>query len=670
MNLLLVAGKMGNGGAETHIFDLMMGLKERGHKVTLVSSGGRIADRLEKNGVDCITITLHRRSVFSLIKAYLSLVRIIHGEKFDVVHSHTRLSSFLLNGICRKKGVPLVTTAHAKFSMGRIFDGFSYWGDATIAVGEDIKQHLILHSNLSSDNVPVILNGIDTEKFSPRKKEEKKRICFLSRLDTDCSSVAFSLCRIAPLLTKKYKDLTIEIGGDGEQIEAIRKAAREINDRLGREAVRATGRVEDVSEFLGGAAVFVGVSRSALEAMSCGVPTVFAGDEGFLGLAEGETLDVARLSNYCCRGAENSDDGRLFEALSRVLSMDNAQLENLSKQSREYVICHHSFRRMAELTEQVYRSVAVQNESGRRILLCGYYGFGNIGDDALLRSAVKRARKEYPNCHITALTKKGDKDRRLFGVRCVKRTNAFSVAKEIKKADAVIFGGGTLLQNDTSRRSLMYYLKILCYAQRKCIDTLLWGNGIGRIDGEYFRRRTAITLSKCDHVGLRDDGSVEAAKKLLEQYSLQSKAIHRENDLAVNTTPCDADRLAYIFSQLGILADDRILVVAAKGSDGMMYRKMLEKYVSTACKSGLIPVYIPMYPEEDIEASLQMLRLLGGRLAYPVGVADVRGIVGRAEMVVAMRFHTLVFARDANVPFVAFGSQPKLDSFRHSCGDY
>lgn len=667
MNLLLVAGKMDNGGAETHVFDLAMGLKERGHKVTLASSGGRIADRLEKNGVDCITLTLHRRSVFSLIKAYLSLFRIIDGEGFDVVHSHTRVSSLVLKGICRKKGVPLVTTAHAKFSMGRIFDRFSHWGDATIAVGEDIRQHLTRHTDLSSDNITVILNGIDTEKFSPRKKEERKRICFLSRLDSDCSSVAFSLCRIAPLLSEKYGDVTVEIGGDGEQLEAIRKAAREINGMLGREAVRAVGRVENASEFLGGATVFVGVSRSALEAMSCGVPTVLAGDEGFLGLAEGEVLDKARLSNYCCRGAEKSDDGRIFEALSSVLSMDNNQLENLSKQSREYVLCRHSFHRMAELTERVYGSVAVQKRSGRRILLCGYYGFGNIGDDALLRSAVSRVRREYPDCHITALTKRGDKDRRLFGVRCVKRTNAFSVAREIKKADAVIFGGGTLLQNATSRRSLMYYLKILCYAQSKGVDTLLWGNGIGRINGEYFRKKTAYVLSRCSYIGVRDDGSAEEIKRLLSKYSLPCR-VFREDDLAMNTPPCDSDRLAYLLSESGVSRGDKIIAVALKGGEDVKYIAELESYVSSLCEKGAIPVYIPMLPAEDLELSRRMVNKYGGRLAYPLGVADVRGLIGRAEEVVAMRYHALVFAYASNTPFKAVGSQQKLHRFCQSYG--
>ena len=667
MNLMLAAGKMENGGAETHIFDLAIGLMNRGHKVTLVSSGGGIADKLERCGVRCITLDLHRHSPFALIKTYLVLFRIIDKHNFDAVHAHTRLSAFIISRICRKRGVPLVTTAHAKFRSGAIFDRLSRWGDATIAVGQDIKQHLVQHAGLRSDNVTVILNGIDTERFSPKWEIRQRRICFLSRLDSDCSSVAFSLCRIAPLLVKKYDDVSIDIGGDGDQLDALSKIVCQVNGELGREAVRTVGRVENVSGFLNGAAAFVGVSRAALEAMSCGVPVILAGDEGFLGVADGEVLDVARLSNYCCRGAIKSDDVRLFGALCDLLSRSEAEIERLSRESREYVLSRHSFTHMAYLTEQVYRRVIQEKNGDARILLCGYYGYGNIGDDALLTAAVKRARKEYPKSFITALTRRGDKNTRDFGVRCVRRTNIFMVVREIKKADKVIFGGGTLLQNATSRRSLMYYLMILSYAQKRGVSTLLWGNGIGRIKGEYFRKKTAVVLSRCDFLGIRDDGSATQIKTLLGVYSLPCK-VCREDDIAMWTPPCDSDRLAYMLSEMGISERDKIIAVAVRGREREEYVKELEEYVSEACGQGAIPVYIPMFPSEDLKVSREMMKRCGGRLAYPIGGADARGLIERAEQVVAMRYHALVFAHSANTPFKSIGSQPKLHRFCQSYG--
>lgn len=662
MKILLLTGKMENGGAETHVYDLGAELVSRGHEVTLVSSGGRIADGMEKLCVRCERTTLHRRSVIGIVRACLALRRILSETAPDVVHAHTRLSALVACGLCRKRGIPMITTAHAKFRKGIFADRLSRWGDRTIAVGQDIKQYLVSQAGLRADRVSVILNGVDTDRFSPSGESEEKRICFLSRLDGDCSAAAIALCRIAHRLTEGCGDVSICIGGDGDSFDTVLQEAKEANKRTGRETVRLYGRVESVPEFLRGAWVFVGVSRAAIEAMSCGVPAVLAGNEGFLGVAEGETLDRARLSNYCCRGESALCEQSLFLSLCSVLSRNGSERERLRAQSRNYALENHSSAVMAERTEKIYESVLKSREREKRIVLCGYYGYGNLGDDALLDGAIARARREYFGCEVVALTKNGRSDKPRFGISCVRRTNIFAVAGEIKKAHAVVFGGGTLLQNGTSRRSLAYYLNILRYAHKREVSTVLWGNGIGMIDGDRQRRATACVLSRCDRVGLRDDCSVREAGRLSEQYSVNIHTV-REDDIAEGTGACDGDRLEYLLSRLGISGGDRVLAVSVRGEEGRGYRAMLERYVSRAAAAGDSILYIPMFPRQDLKASVEMMERYGGRIAYPVGVADAVGLIGRADQVVSQRYHALVFARTAGVPYVAIGSLPKLDSF-------
>ena len=268
MKVLLLAGKMENGGAETHIFELASGLIKRGHSVTLASSGGRCARELEKKGVSCATLIMHKRSLIALMRAYAGLYRLISEESFQIVHAHTRLTAFLAHGICKRKGVPLVTTAHAKFRMGMATDVLSKWGEATVAVSQDIKQHLVRQGKVYADNVTVIPNGIDTDLFSPNGRETEPKICFLSRLDSDCSATAYALCRIAADVAQRYEGVRIFIGGDGEELSGVRQAAEAVNRQTEKETVTVVGRVICVPEFLRGATVFVGVSRAALEAMS------------------------------------------------------------------------------------------------------------------------------------------------------------------------------------------------------------------------------------------------------------------------------------------------------------------------------------------------------------------------------------------------------------------
>ena len=93
----------------------------------------------------------------------------------------------------------------------------------------------------------------------------------------------------------------------------------------------------------------------------------------------------------------------------------------------------------------------------------GIYGYGNLGDNALLRCAIRRARESLGAGRIRALTADPWRDRVTFGIPCAHRMNIFSIVRELLRADVVVFGGGTLLQDSTSLRSFLYYAFIISH---------------------------------------------------------------------------------------------------------------------------------------------------------------------------------------------------------------
>lgn len=129
-----------------------------------------------------------------------------------------------------------------------------------------------------------------------------------------------------------------------------------------------------------------------------------------------------------------------------------------------------------------------------RILVSGYYGFANSGDDALLGAIIQNMREYDPDMEITVLSKNPAETRALYGVESINRYNMFQIMSRMKKAKLLISGGGSLLQDRTSSKSLYYYLTIIRLAQTLGTKVMLYANGIGPLTREKNIKKTMQVL--------------------------------------------------------------------------------------------------------------------------------------------------------------------------------
>ena len=173
MKILLLIDALEIGGAETHVELLATELKSMGHEIVVASGGGKIHERLIKNGIQCIRLpkievidpigkplTCKMLYVRQLLRQKRAVARLIDRINPHIVHAHTRRTAFFTHQICKKHKIPLVVTAHAKFSMKFPKKALSKWGDTTIAVSEDIKNHLVQHG-VSPKNIEIVPNGVN-----------------------------------------------------------------------------------------------------------------------------------------------------------------------------------------------------------------------------------------------------------------------------------------------------------------------------------------------------------------------------------------------------------------------------------------------------------------------------------------------------------------------------
>ena len=142
----------------------------------------------------------------------------------------------------------------------------------------------------------------------------------------------------------------------------------------------------------------------------------------------------------------------------------------------------------------------------KKVCISGYYGFSNFGDEAILDVLVGYLKSK--DAQITIFSGNPKQTSARHRVNCIKSFNIFSVINAIKKSDVLFSGGGSLLQDKTSLKSLLYYLFIIFCALFFKKEVVIFAQGIGPIKNIFARQMTKQALKNCNIVTVRDDGSL------------------------------------------------------------------------------------------------------------------------------------------------------------------
>jgi polysaccharide pyruvyl transferase CsaB len=682
MNILLCTASLEYGGAETHVCELASGLVALGHRVTVASPGGALAASLSGE-VKHIRLPRFSRRLRDLIRSSRAIRKLLRRGGFNIVHAHARRPAYICRKYTKKYGCGFVVTAHALFKMTPALRRLSAWGERTIAVSEDIKQLLVEECGVYPGHITVIPNGIDTRRFAPRGAAAPlaRRILFVSRMDPDCSLTAQLLCRIAGRLSGEFPDVKITLVGGGSEYERIRALAEGVNTVLGRAVVEAVGARGDIERLLSEADVFVGVSRAALEAASAGLPVILCGNEGYAGILSEDNIPAH--SNFCGRGCPLPDAETLHRDLRRILLMSPEERQELGNFGREYVIAHNSSDLTARSVAGVYEAVLYNRQKNRKIgraqrvaVICGYYGFGNAGDNAILDSMLTGLQKYSPQVRPVVLSANTKVCAKRFGVRCVSRTNPLAVFCALRRASYFILGGGTLLQDATSPRSLRYYLTVSRLALFFGCRLVIAGSGLGPLYGGRSRLRVAALLRRAVFVGLREP----TAHDMLRSLKVSPRRASVYADLGILTLPASEERVNFLLTKYAEKG-------SAGGKDryvGISLRRVFSRHprrpdpayfrlasaldeICDTCRA--LPLFFVLAPEDRKFTMEIIARMKNPGVIFPcLTPSEITGILSRCLVAVGMRLHMLVFALAAGLPAAGIACDPKIGAFLDYAG--
>lgn len=680
MKIMQLMGGGDVGGAKTHIMSLVKALGER-HEVVLVSfREGPFAEEAKAEGIHVevfpsINLPHVRRQLLQLVDSFQP----------DVIHCHGSRANMMGALVRAKRHLPVITTVHSDYKLDYLGAPLKQHTLGTMnaialrfldyyqPVADRMAQTLI-RRGFDPEKLFVMYNGMD---FSVQVKDfdraaycrekwgvevaETDILCGIAARLTAVKDIG-TLLRALQLALKEAPQLRLFIAGEGEDGDMLKKLSKSLGiaDR-----VVFCGWVNPIDRFYAAMDLTVLSSLSetfpysVLEGIREGCAAICSDVGGMSELIDtGENgyiyqpRDVEQLAKYLVRLA-NDDDmrhefaKRLFQKASSEFSMDH--------------MCRRQEENYVRIVERFHRPVSAKDG----IVICGAYGKGNAGDDAILKAIVQEMREIDRDRPIWVMSRRPKETRLIYRTGAMYTFNVPAVLRRFNKAALYINGGGNLMQDVTSTRSLQYYLYTLSAAKRRGCAVMMYGCGIGPINRPYNRERTAKVLNQSvDLITLRDDLSFEE----LGRMGITKPSIRLAADPTIILNPAPQEITDLAMESCGIPSSGSYIGFGLRSWKG--FDTALEEIAAAANyayeKHGLTPVFVPIeYPSDLIPAErvAALLKCPHYTITTRQPIEVTIGILARMKTVVGIRLHSLMFSAGQGVPVIGMSYDPKVDGF-------
>ena len=676
-----------SGGAKTHVLSLLRLLNRSITAQLVCFRDGPFAGEARSLGIPTKIMDGN-----NILKIRRQLAAYIRQEQFQIIHCHGARAN-MTGALLRKiTGLPVVTTIHSDYKidyMGRplarcTFGVINTWAlrrlDYRIGVS-DAMVDLLISRGFPPDRFFAIYNGID---FTPAP-DQGNRIPYLRSLgaDADQDSVVVGIAaRLNPVkdmstLIRGFASafqscsrLRLVIAGDGEEREKLGALARELG-------------VEKQVTFAGWISGGMDRFYSALD-----INVLTSLSETFsYALTEGARFHLATISTAVGGIPYLIDHGvngylfqpRDWETLGRhlaALGNDSALRREMGERLFEKASTQFSIEKTVDTQLHIYQEILRRHNRPKRsrdgAVICGAYGRGNAGDDAILEAILQEMRSIDSDMPVTVISKDPKSTRLAYRVPAVSRVDFPGWLRAMRRARLYINGGGSLIQDVTSRRSLWFYLMNIRAAKWAGCKVQMYGCGIGPVTRENHRKLAAKVLNRnVDIITLREPDSLEELKSM----GIDRPETRLTADPALILRPSPAEKTDSVLLRAGIPPHGkRFICFALRPWPGFQERASLFGEAARYAWEhyGLTPVFTAVEKGQDPAAARMAAQTLGDVPHYFLDDAGAAGtIIGalsRMELVVSMRLHALIFAAGQGIPLAGVVYDPKVSAFLRYIG--
>ena len=283
-----------------------------------------------------------------------------------------------------------------------------------------------------------------------------------------------------------------------------------------------------------------------------------------------------------------------------------------------------------------------------RALLSGYYGKGNGGDEALLATLLQML---PPSVTPVVLSGNPQATQQGYGVESSQRMQFLSVVQALRSCDALIWGGGSLIQDATSAVSPFYYGMLMATAQKMGLKTIAWAQGIGPIKRSSTRWLARQCFTGCTKVSVRDRASAE----LLSQWDIPH-ILAPDPVWALASKPVP---------ELENLPSPRVVVNLRSHPKLTVERlnNLVQALVDFQRTTGTFIILLPFQQSQDL-AIAQILQSALQDNSQIISLEDpqmLKGVFRGVDMTIGMRLHSLIMAASEGCRCFALSYDPKVN---------
>lgn len=673
------------GGAKTHVLSLLYNLNKTMQATLVCFMTGEFYEEAKEWGIPTLVYDSK-----NFLKTFTQLKKHIQKEEYDLIHCHGSRGNLMGALLKRFFKIPVISTVHSDYRLdylGRPLARMTYGNvnaiclrlmDYRVSVSGAMKK-LLITRGFAPNRIFPIYNGMDFS--APHQWGDRFAYYKKCGLNVDSDSIVVGIAaRLDPVkdvetliraFQKAYAQvpkLRLLIAGDGLEMDRLRQLAAQLDIS---HVVCFAGWQTDMDQY------YSAIHINTLTSISETFPYA---------LTEGA---VFHLPTVCSRVGgvpeliSHGETGFLFEprdvsALSRhliTLAQDETLRKQLGQQLYDRTSQHFSMeasrKRQLEIYELVLQREKTKRNERQGVLICGAYGHGNSGDDAILEAIIRQMQGINPHMPVSVMSRRPKETMLRYEVDAIYTFNVPKFLGVMKKTKLYINGGGSLIQDVTSRRSLWYYLFSITAAKRLGNRVIMYGCGIGPVDFSSDQTLVKRVLNQhVDIITLREDHSYRE----LTGFGVTQPEIILSSDPAISLPAANPAVVEEKMLELGLDPKGNYACFTLRRWRGFASRV---PYFAAAARLvyteyGLIPVFLSINHRNDGEAADKVAAMLPEVphhiLRTPMPSEITLGLMAKMQLNVSMRLHGLVFAAGQGVPLVGVAYDPKVTAFLNYIG--